>query len=151
MYVAIKEINLGVEGRVPAGEPVPQALSWSYPVIVALLNGNYMKWVDTNGEENPIDKARNESAKMQLEYQKRLSTPVLKKLPKEIKTESMFKEPDITVNGYVAPKVTAPKTLVQKAAATVISNELTCPTCPGRTFTSQKNLKIHIAFHDKRK
>jgi hypothetical protein len=129
MYVAVKELNLGNGKRAVAGQPVPEALSWDYPVIIAHLNLNLIKWVSEDGvprwgkEKTPINAFG-------------LSTYEGKDSPNSFKRGTKNVHTVDTVETVIA----------------VSQKTNTCSLCPGRTFTTSRNLKTHVTLsHGKRK
>ena len=162
MYFALKPINLGEGRRVLAGEPVPQALTWPYVTLVAHLNLGYLKWESKDNEISPVDQVRENQTQYALKAQHEHAKPEFKKATKEQMTgifgEEKMEQPEVRKNGEPIPKMEAsevkqapskPKQVLPKLE--VKKETHTCTLCPGRTFTSPKNLKTHMTLaHDKR-
>lgn len=51
MYVATKTLKIGAGVIKNAGDPIPEAVDWSYPVLIANLNMGNIKRVD---ESSPV-------------------------------------------------------------------------------------------------
>jgi hypothetical protein len=133
MYVAVKELILGNGKRAAPGQPVPEALTWDYPVIIAHLNLNWIKWVSEDGvprwgkEETPINPFGLST------YEGKESPHSFKRGTKNVHTVDTVEKEKPTVNA-VSPET------------------ITCSLCPGRTFTTTRNLKTHVTLaHGKRK
>jgi hypothetical protein len=50
MYIATRELELQTRKAQP-GEQVPEALTWSYPVLLAHVNMGWLKFVDDGASE----------------------------------------------------------------------------------------------------
>lgn len=53
MFYALKQLTIGRGVTVAAGQPIPSASSWSYPVLRAHLN---LGWIEERAEEPAAEK-----------------------------------------------------------------------------------------------
>ncbi len=54
MYVATRELELSTRKAKP-GDEVPEALHWTYPVLLAHLNMGWIKYIGDGADKHPDD------------------------------------------------------------------------------------------------